>query len=72
VAELEPPAPAPAVPDYLTADVKVTWRATPTLRVGFVGQDLLQTRHAEFEPPQGVVERRQVPRRVSAFLAWRF
>jgi iron complex outermembrane recepter protein len=72
VGELEPPAPARPVPDYFTADAKVTWWATSTLRVGLVGQDLLQPRHVEFEPPQGVTERRQVPRRVSAFLAWRF
>jgi iron complex outermembrane recepter protein len=70
VGELE--SPASPIPDYLTADAKVTWRVTPALRAGLVGQDLLQPRHAEFRPPQGVVGRREVPRRVSAFLAWRF
>jgi hypothetical protein len=68
--ELE--SPAASIPDYLTADAKVTWRVTPALRAGLVGQDLLQPRPAEFRPPQGVVGRRQVPRRVAAFLAWRF
>jgi iron complex outermembrane receptor protein len=65
-------APVPPVSDYLTADAKVTWRVTPTLRVGVIGQDLLQRRHVEFRPPQGVVGQRYVPRRVSAVLSWRF
>ena len=65
-------APVPVISDYLTADVKATWRITPAVRVGLVGQDLLQRRHAEFKPPQGVVGQRYVPRRVSAFFGWRF
>jgi iron complex outermembrane receptor protein len=70
VSELE--APASPVSDYLTADAKVTWRVTPMLRAGLLGQDLLQPRHAEFRPPQGVVGQRRIPRRVSAFVSWRF
>jgi iron complex outermembrane receptor protein len=69
VSALDTPQP---VSDYLTADAQVSWRATPTLRAGVLGQDLLQRRHVEFRPPQGVVEQRYVPRRVSAFLSWRF
>jgi iron complex outermembrane receptor protein len=65
-------APAPRISDYLTADAKATVRLTPAVRVGLVGQDLLQRRHVEFRPPQGVVGQRYVPRRVSAFLSWRF
>jgi iron complex outermembrane receptor protein len=70
VSDLE--APLSPVPDYATADAKVTWRVTPALRARLVGQDLLQPRHPEFRPPQGVVGQRHIPRRVSAFLSWRF
>jgi iron complex outermembrane receptor protein len=70
VSELE--APVPPVSDYLTADAKVTWRVHPSFRVGLVGKDLLQKRHVEFRPPQGVVAQRYIPRRVSAFVTWQF
>jgi iron complex outermembrane receptor protein len=65
-------APVAPISDYLTADAKVTWRIRPGFRFGLVGKDLLQRRHAEFRPPQGVVAQRYVPRRVSAFLSWQF
>jgi iron complex outermembrane receptor protein len=65
-------APAPPIADYLEADAKLTWRVSPAFRAGLVGQDLLQRRHVEFKPPQGVVGQRYIPRRVSVFLAWRF
>lgn len=65
-------APVAPVSDYLTANAKLTWRVTPTLRVGVIGQDLLQRLHVEFRPPQGVVGQRSVPRRVSAVLSWQF
>jgi iron complex outermembrane receptor protein len=65
-------APVPPISDYLTADAKLTWRITPALRAGLVGQDLLQRRHVEFKPPQGVVAQRYIPRRISVFVAWRF
>ena len=70
VSELD--APVPPISDYLTADAKVTWRVSPSFRFGVVGKDLLQERHVEFRPPQGVVAQRYVPRRVSAFLSWQF
>jgi len=41
--------PAPAVPAYTVADVRLAWQATPDLQVSLLGQELGR-RHVEFDP----------------------
>jgi iron complex outermembrane receptor protein len=43
----------PAVPSYSTGDVRLAWRARPSLEISVVGQNLLQPSHPEFAGDPG-------------------
>jgi iron complex outermembrane receptor protein len=55
----------PAVPAYLTADVRVA-RQIRNIELSLIGRDLLDPRHPEYSVSQ------QVPRSVAARVSWRF
>lgn len=42
--------PAPAVPAYTSLDARLAWQVTPRVELSLLGQNLLNDRHAEFEP----------------------
>lgn len=61
----------PAVPAYVTADVRIAYQATPHLEVSLVGRNLLQDQH----PEQGrtlFLPTTEVPRSFYGKLTWRF
>jgi iron complex outermembrane receptor protein len=42
--------PTPHVPAYTALDARLGWQATPAVEISLVAQNLLDRRHAEFEP----------------------
>ncbi|HEX2641687.1 MAG TPA: TonB-dependent receptor, partial [Thermoanaerobaculia bacterium] len=65
VAEL----PAPRVPSYTEADLRLGWRATETLELSLVGRNLLHDQHPEAGP---AAAREEVERSVYGKVLWRF
>ncbi len=61
--------PAPPVPSYFTADLRLAWRARDNLELSIVGQNLLDEQHPEFGPP---ATRQEIPRSVYGKITWRF
>ena len=59
--------PAPAVPAYTAVDARWGWKATPSLVVSVLAQNLFDRRHVEFTDPATTS---QIERRVFLRLAW--
>ena len=60
-----------AVPAYVTADVRLSWRPMGTLELALVGQNLLAARHPEQASSLGVPTI-EVPRGCYGSVTWRF
>ncbi len=60
-----------AVPAYVTADVRLSWRPTANLELSLVGQNLLDDRHPEQASQLGVPTV-EVPRGFYGRITWRF
>jgi iron complex outermembrane receptor protein len=60
-----------AVPAYVTADVRLSYRPTANLEVSISGQNLLQARHAEQASQLGAPTA-EVPRGLYGRITWRF
>ena len=58
-----------SVPGYTEADLRLGWRPTPAWEFSLLGQNLLQARHPEFNPPGA---RRELQRAVYGKASWRF
>ncbi len=58
------------VPSYFGLDARLAWKATDSLDLEVVGQNLLQDRHNEFVPSSPAA--REIQRGVFAKVAWRF
>jgi iron complex outermembrane receptor protein len=61
-----------AVPGYTRADARLELPLTRHLTVSFVGQNLVDPAHAEFDGANGTVVRTLVPRSAGVQLAWRY
>jgi len=61
--------PAPNVPSYFTADARLGWQPIRNLELSIVGQNLVDSQHAEFGSP---VTRQEIPRSVFGKVTWRF
>jgi iron complex outermembrane recepter protein len=60
------------ISSYWTLDMRLGWRATKSLEVSIVGQNLLDSRHAEFVSEiEGLIPAK-IERNVYAKLLWRF
>ena len=57
------------VPAYDTVDARLGWSPRPSLEISIVGQNLLETRHGEFNSS---TSRQQVARGLYAKLLWRY
>jgi iron complex outermembrane receptor protein len=64
--------PYQAVPSYLRADVRLTWRALGTLDVSIWGANLLDSRHLEFGPSEDRALATEVQRSIYGKVTWRF
>jgi iron complex outermembrane receptor protein len=64
--------PSLRVPSYVTMDARVAWRATKHLEFSIVGQNLFESRHAEFRPTFVQTEPSDVPRSFYAKVTWHF
>jgi iron complex outermembrane receptor protein len=60
-----------AVPAYITADVRLSWRPTDNLELSLVGQNLLDNRHPEQASLIGMPTT-EVPRGIYGKVTWRF
>ena len=58
-----------ALPGYTEADVRLGWRPTPAWELSLLGQNLLHSRHAEFNTPGA---RRELQRALYGKGSWRF
>lgn len=58
-----------ALPGYVEADAKLSWRPREQLEISVKGGNLLHARHAEFNPP---ATRRQIERNFHVQMLWRF
>lgn len=61
--------PGPAVPAYLTMDLRLAWRPRKDLEFSVVGQNLLDDQHPEFGAP---ASRLEIPRGVYGKVSWQF
>jgi len=64
--------PGLGVDSYLTLDVRLGWKPTENLELFVVGQNLLDSHHAEFESTFFGVHATEVEHSVYAGLTWRF
>ena len=62
--------PVPEVPGYVTVDLRMAWRITPTLEGSVVGRDLTAGQHPEFGANNP--RREEIPRSVYVQVQWRF
>ncbi|MBI3768335.1 MAG: TonB-dependent receptor [Deltaproteobacteria bacterium] len=62
--------PAQSVGDYVNADLRLGWHATPNLEISLVGQNLLEGHHAEFGSQGGVPL--EIQRGVYGKAVWRW
>jgi iron complex outermembrane receptor protein len=58
------------VPAYIEMDMRLSWRATKTIELTVVGQNLLQSHHAEFVDP--FYAPTEVPRSWYGMLTWTY
>jgi len=61
--------PSPSVPSYVTADLRLAWRPSPSLELSIVGQNLFDNQHPEFG---AAANRQEIPRSVYGKVTWRF
>ena len=59
----------PTVPSYFALDLRLAWRPRPDLEISVVGQNLIESSHAEFGPPAA---RHEVPRSIFGKVTWKF
>lgn len=64
--------PGRGIPSYSTAGVRLGWRLADRFEVSLVGQDLLDSQHAEFPTITYLFDTREVGRRGQAKVVWRF
>ena len=57
---------------YVTMDARIAWRATKNLEFALVGQNLFESRHAEFRPTQVEYQPTDVPRGFYGKVTWKF
>jgi iron complex outermembrane receptor protein len=62
--------PSPVVPAYTELDLRLGWKATSSLELSLVGQNLLHARHPEFGPDSPL--REEVQRSLFGKATWRF
>jgi iron complex outermembrane receptor protein len=58
-----------SLPGYTEADLRLGWRPTPSCEVSLLGQNLLHSRHPEFNTPGA---RRELQRAIYGKVSWRF
>ena len=61
--------PSPAVPAYVSADLRLAWHATANLEFSIVGQNIFDNQHPEFG---AAATRQEIPRSVYGKVTWRF
>ena len=59
----------PTVPSYVSLDVRLGWRPTPSWEFAIVGQNLLDNQHPEFG---AAATRQEIPRSVFGKVTWKF
>jgi iron complex outermembrane recepter protein len=64
--------PAQFVPSYTRLDTQLTWQLRESLKLSFVGQNLLKDHHVEFSDQFQSVNSSQVKRSAYAKLTWHF
>lgn len=64
--------PAPGIPSYVTADLRLAWSPRKNLEIAIVGRNLLDDRHPEFAPTFIGTERAEIERSVHGMVVWRF
>jgi iron complex outermembrane recepter protein len=62
----------PAIPSYVTADVRVGWRPNDRLELSIVGQNLFDSPHQEFESQAIRYQAALISRSVFGKLTWNF
>ena len=60
------------VPAYFTADVRLGWQINQHWEIAVVGQNLIDSRHAEFRPSFIGTPDQEIPRSVYGKITWRF
>jgi iron complex outermembrane receptor protein len=60
------------VSSYTVLDSRLSYLATPSLRLSVVGRNLLESEHEEFREEFGLNERTQVPREAYVEIQWQF
>lgn len=61
-----------SVPAYFTADVRLGWQINKHWEVAVVGQNLVESQHAEFRPSFIGTPDQEIPRSVYGKVTWRF
>jgi iron complex outermembrane recepter protein len=64
--------PALDIPSYVTLDLRLGWRPTRNLEIAIVGQNLVESKHAEFRTLNAPALVGQVQRSVYGKVTWRF
>jgi iron complex outermembrane recepter protein len=62
------------VPSYISMDMRLGWRPRKHLELAVVGQNLLESRHPEFNASQSFppAQALEVPRGVYGTITWRY
>jgi iron complex outermembrane receptor protein len=64
--------PAIHVPAYFSMDARLAWQINPHLEIAIVGQNLVESHHAEFAPSFIITQPSEIPRSVYGKITWRF
>jgi iron complex outermembrane receptor protein len=64
--------PAIHVPAYFSMDARLAWQINPHLEIAIVGQNLVESHHAEFAPSFIASQPSEIPRSVYGKITWRF
>src|SRR5262249_30516986 len=62
--------PRPAMPGYVTADVRLGWSPRPECEFSLIGQNLLDPRHPDFVTPNSLND--ELARSLTFKATWRF
>jgi iron complex outermembrane receptor protein len=62
----------PEIPAHARLDTRLGWTPGRDIDLSLVGQNLLDSRHVEFNTPGDVVPGSQVRRSIYGKIAWRF
>lgn len=60
------------IPSYFTFDARLAWRASDSLEISIVGQNLVDSPHREFNPTFISAQATQIPRSVFGQIVWKF